>query len=151
MNILPIDTLSYQEETLIDAYKLLIGEMIGHGESRTVFSCTLNPNYVVKIERLPSDGVRTYHNVLEWSNHLYACEHLREWLAPIHFISPNGILLIMDKGEKITDKSVMPSKIPSIFMDTHINNFALFDGKVKIVDYPFLRNEKFSLVKKKWK
>lgn len=116
-----------------DLFNLFVGEQIGRGCGRTVFSLGLNPDFVAKIEC----EAGSFQNILEhqvWQ----AVEYTKfaRWFAPIREISANGTILIQKRTEPIP-RDRLPEKVPSFFTDLKPENWGLIDGKPVCHDYGF--------------
>lgn len=87
---------------------------------------------VVKVE----NDARSFHNIAEWTLWQYVKDRpsIRKWLAPVEWISPNGILLVMRRTElvKIAD---LPKKVPALLTDLHQYNWGRLDGRIVCHDY----------------
>ena len=81
-----------------DFVTTLCGKHIGSGSTRSVFDYSLDEKYVIKIEPKNTNG-----NTSEWMiyNEIqYLSGELawvKDWFAPIKWISPNGRILLMEK------------------------------------------------------
>lgn len=125
-----------------DAFNLLCGRKIASGTYRDVFECKLRPEFVVKVEPLPENGYRTFHNVLE---HHFWCEHqhykaVAQWLAPIEYSSPDCRILLQRRVQPIIDDAQFPAKLPAFLTDTKRANFGILDGRFVCVDYALTIN-----------
>ena len=107
------------------------GELLGAGIAREVYALRTDPSKVVKIEMAD----RSFQNALEWST----WRQLREtkyakYLAPCHWISPCGIVLIQERA-----RPLMPEhervRLPSFLTDTKRANYGVINGRVVAVDY----------------
>ncbi len=113
------------------------GEFIGKGVYRDVYVLKQNPNYVVKIERNPCNGV--FSNVTEWRNYQNnkEWEWLSEWLAPCEMINETGQILIQHRIHH-KEKNFYPKYIPSIFTDLKYKNFGWIKDRFVCCDYAFI-------------
>lgn len=112
---------------------LLLGKVLGMGESRIVYDCPILPDCVVKVEV----GSRRFDNIFEhevWTNYEYD-DKLCDWLAPVVSISPCGIYLIQKKTEPVRSLSDLPRKIPRFFSDTKKENWGWFEDRIVAHDY----------------
>ncbi len=122
-----------EAEIFADAFNLLCGERINYGAHRTVYHCRLDPTCVVKVEQ---EAVYTqFANVFEmefWDQH---CDYepVAKWLAPCHYLSPNGQVLIQTKTTPWLGP--LPEKMPSFLTDLKRENFGNLDGRMVCVDY----------------
>ncbi len=127
--------LDYLKAVYEDTFNLFTGDWLGEGVHRTVFECTLDPRYVVKIEHEPMR--RYFANVLEmkfWSEHSDN-KRIAAWLAPCHMMSPDGRALLQRRVDPIPQDYTMPDKMPSFLNDFKRSNYGLFDGKLVCFDY----------------
>lgn len=117
---------------------LLCGERINWGQFRTVFECALDPDWVVKVE----DGAGNFQNVLEWEawQEFKDDKAIGKWLAPCHYISPTGIVLIQSKTMTMAE-SEYPKKVPAVFTDLKLQNWGRLPNTQRAVchDYAKLR------------
>src|SRR3954463_9295638 len=98
--MLDVDELTHHNLTGIA--RIMLGAKLGGGMSRQVYDCAIGEHIVVKVEA--DEG--HFQNVIEWETwqSLKDTAHAR-WLAPCHFISPCGGVLIMSKVEPLTPKA----------------------------------------------
>lgn len=94
-----------------DLVTSICGQFIGAGQYRSVFEYNLDDRYVVKIE--PRN---TLCNIVEYQL-WYEIEYLRndmawvkDWFAPVRWISPNGKILVMQKTHNLPGKKKNPEK-----------------------------------------
>jgi len=116
----------------------LCGEILGEGSTRHTYVYNLDPKYVIKVETGNSghnmveyllwDEIKDLQGNLSW---------VKEWFAPVKWISPNGKLLVMERTyEKIYN--VRPRKVPDFFTDLKRNNFGWIGKKFVCHDYGFI-------------
>jgi len=125
---------SFNNHTFEDFFNLACGKEIGYGHSRKVFDCNLNPDWVVKVEI--EEFHRSFGNVIEcsyWDNNKYS-DKIAKWLAPCHFLSPDGKILIQSKTQPVRDCE-LPEKLPSFLTDIKKSNFGLLNGNLVCHDY----------------
>lgn len=116
----------------------LCGGILGEGASRHTYVYNLDPKYVIKVETgngghnmveyLLWDEVKDLHGPLSW---------VKEWFAPVKWISPNGRLLVMERTYEKSDKE-RPKKVPAFFTDLKRNNWGWIGNKFVCHDYGFL-------------
>ena len=117
-------------EQKLEEYKdVLLGKKIGFGAYRTVYECSLNKEYVVKIEN-DNNGFSNMREWKVWEEVEYT--PFAKWFAPCIMISDNGLVLIQ---KKVTAKEKLPNKIPYFFTDVKPENFGYIDGKFVCCDY----------------
>ncbi len=114
-----------------EAFNLLATELIGSGAARKVFSCSLRPDCVVKVE----EGSKSFQNITEWQT-WQQVQGLPQakWFAPCLDISPCGSVLVMRRTEP-APKGQLPSRLPAFFTDLKRTNFGLLDGRFVCHDY----------------
>lgn len=126
-----------QEETSIvqDLISSICGKHLGSGTYRMVFNYNLDDNYVVKLETPGSNC-----NVVEymmWDEIQYLKEDLawvKEWFAPVKWMSPNGRVLVMRKTLP-KPKKKRPDKVPKMLWDVKQDNFGWIGNKFVCHDY----------------
>lgn len=138
------------KRTFEDAFNLLCGDKIGGGIHRTVYTCRLREDLVVKVE---SDEHRFFANVFEykfWADNSY-CEAIAKWLAPCKYLSPDARILLQRRAEPLPKGYTMPEKLPTFLTDLKRENFGLLDGKFVCVDYAMnIPNPSVKLKKAEW-
>ncbi len=114
-----------------DLFWAVCGDHLGGGMSRETYACTLNPDWVVKVE----DGARTFQNVVEWQIWTEAQDtEAAKWLAPCHFISPNGSILIQSRTIPARE-SEYPVRLPAFLTDTKRANYGMLGRRFVCHDY----------------
>lgn len=112
-----------------DAFNLLCDERIGQGMSRQVFSSLLLPDCVIKIE----DSSANFQNIIEWETwKAVKGTDFEALFAPCRWISPNGIVLVMEKTIPTND---LPARMPAFLADFKRGNFGLLRGQFVCHDY----------------
>lgn len=118
-----------------DLVSSLIGEKIGFGTFRDVFLYNMNPDYVVKIEKGSSRCNIVESMLWEEIEHLTGkLEWVKNWFAPVSWISPNGKILVMKKTSKKPGKK-KPSKVPKFLWDVKDDNFGWIGNNFVCHDY----------------
>lgn len=118
-------------DTYRDAFDLICGELLGSGHSRKVFTCALNPDWVVKVE---SGEFRRFNNVDEyriWSDLQYAPEYAK-WLNPSRRLSSDGRILIADACDPVP-RHMLPKTVPDFLTDLKPENFGIHRKTKKVV------------------
>ena len=118
-----------------DGFNLLCGRKLGEGIHRTVFTCRLRTDLVVKVEN--EDDWRYFANVHEmkfWNDHEHR-ESVAKWLAPCEYLSPDGRILLQRRVEPIRESDTLPDKLPSFLTDVKRDNFGWFGGRIVCFDY----------------
>jgi len=137
-NIQDLCYLSSEQDLVTDLVLTMLGKKIGEGQTRTVYDYNLAPNLGIKIET-----GNTLHNPSEylvWDDVKYLSGELawvKDWFAPIKWISPNGKLLLMEKTLPMYGK-LRPDKVPDFFTDIKFENFPWIGKKFVCHDYGFL-------------
>lgn len=110
---------------------MMLGAVLGAGESRIVFQNKLDSSTVIKVERRS----KSFHNVAEWDTwNNFIDTPLEPWLAPCLDISSCGIYLIQRKTVVAAAKDY-PEKVPTFFTDTKYSNWGLYDDRLVCHDY----------------
>jgi hypothetical protein len=126
---------------LVDFLNLFCGAVLGEGNSRTVFAMEFDQSKVIKIEK--DDG--RFQNLIEWKA-WNDCKGtvLEKYLAPVHDISANGKVLIMERvmplptlseakqGASNVLKGVM---LPDVLTDYKPENYGILKGQIVCCDY----------------
>jgi hypothetical protein len=126
---------------LLDFLNLFCGPMLGQGMSRTVFLNRFDTTKVIKVER--DDG--RFQNIIEykiWKD----CEGtvLEKYLAPIHDMSENGKILIMERCMPLPTKEEAKQggsdiyknlMLPDVLTDFKPSNYGILKGQVVCCDY----------------
>jgi hypothetical protein len=114
-----------------DWFNLCVGKKLGSGSSRDVYEYLLDGDFVLKIE----EGTYSFKNVLEWQLWLDSeFLELKNWLAPIRYISPCGSIL-MQKRVYPCLPTDLPDKVPSCLTDLKLENWGWYNGKIVCCDY----------------
>jgi len=138
------------QDVSTDLVLSMVGQSIGEGCYRNVYEYNLDPKYVIKIETEGTNGniseymlwdeIRGLKGDLEW---------VKDYFAPIKWVSPNGRLLVMERTFEKPEKE-RPKEVPKFFMDCKRNNWGwLKNGKFVCHDYQFLHG--FIKYEKKFK
>jgi len=118
-----------------DFVTCLCGEFIGSGIHRAVFHYALDDKYVIKIE--PNNTNQNTVEWMMWNQIQYLTEDLawvKEWFAPVKWISPNGRILVMRKTHEKPDKE-RPKKIPKFLWDVKWDNYGWIGNNFVCHDY----------------
>lgn len=126
---------------LRDLAELFCGERLGGGIGRQVYVLLTDPTKVVKVET----EAYSFQNALEWATWKEATgTKLERYLAPCHFISPCGIVLIQSRvqplptaeEEKVAGTDVLKGvKLPRFLTDFKRANYGILNGQVVACDY----------------
>ncbi len=80
----------------------ICGKKIGFGVFRCVYDYNLDDRYVVKIEPLNTNcNVVEYMLWNEIKGLINGLAWVKDWFAPVKWISPNGKILIMRKTKEV--------------------------------------------------
>lgn len=136
------DVIRFREDICItsDIFTTLCGNFIGEGATRCVFEHNLDNRFVVKVAICPA-GVRA--NIIEhevWKEVeglTRNLEWVKDWFAPVIYISENGNVLIMRKTE-IKPNKKKPNQVPKFLLDCYERNFGWIGNKYVCHDYGFI-------------
>lgn len=109
----------------------LIGEPLGAGIHRLVFAHRTDPTLVVKVQY--GMGFENVYEARHWDENQYWAPG-KQWLCPVTYISPNGLILLMRRATPLRDGE-MPDKVPRFLTDLKASNFGWFEGRVVCTDY----------------
>jgi len=111
-----------------DAFNLFLGDLIGSGMSRKVFTCPLMPNCIVKVE----SGSGYFQNVIEWETwQRVKLTEFSRWFAECKAISPNGSILVMERTLPAAP-SDYPERMPTFLTDFKRANYGVVpDGPTR--------------------
>jgi hypothetical protein len=118
-----------------DVADMVLGECLGYGTTRAVYVHAMDEHKIVKVE----NGAHSFCNVYEhevW-DHVKDTEFAK-WFAPVEYISPTGIVLVMRRTESVPS-SLLPKEIPAFFDDIKPENFGMLDGRFVCHDYAYHR------------
>lgn len=130
----------------------LCGNHIGTGCFRSVFDYNLDNKYVIKIE--PQNTSCNLVEYMIWDEVKGLCGNLdwvKNWFAPVKWISPNGRILIMKKTKDYSTKKI-PDKVPAFLWDVKPDNFGWIGNKFVCHDYgQFYNMIHYPTKMQKWK
>lgn len=112
-------------------FEQMVGDHIGTGSFRSVFSLRHDTNFVIKFE----SAMETFHNVREWEVWKAAkgTPH-QKWFAPCDSISFGGSVLIQRYVADVVDTE-LPTQIPAFFQDCAPRNWGKFRKNIVCRDY----------------
>ena len=122
--------------------ELLVGESLGEGASRSVYSLEERPDIVLKVERTG----HTFHNPTEWMVwHEVKDWPIADWFAPCIEIDSWGTALLQRRTEPFENERAFREALrrtrggllPTVFADTHYHNFGMLNGQVTCHDYGY--------------
>lgn len=118
-----------------DLITSFIGREIGTGCYRAVHEFQLDSNYVIKLEPGNTD-CNTIESMMwaEIEGLKGNLEWVKDWFAPVSWISPNGKILVMKRTYDKPNKK-KPEKVPSFLWDVKSDNFGWIGNKYVCHDY----------------
>lgn len=129
----------------------ILGKEIGEGASRKVFQHAQDDSLVVKLATT-SYGVQDNCNEAQMWDKIKWLEKdsawVKDWFAPVVYVSPNCNVLIMKKTTDIPSKK-KPIEVPSFLSDVCTRNFGWLGNKYVAHDYGFISG--FIQYKKKFR
>jgi hypothetical protein len=129
-----ITYLSINQHIAYDAARLLIGDVVGEGQYRNVFTFDLLPNTVIKVSDVEGNA-----NLIEWNVwRNVKGEKFEKWFAPCIYCSPGGHFLIQKRVKPLPVNFKFPKRMPSFFSDFKPENFGLFKNNLVCHDYQFI-------------
>lgn len=132
-----VSVLSRLQDVNTDLILSLCGKKLGAGVYRTVYEYNLDNRYVIKIE--PNSTESNITEYLLWSEIKGLIGDLawvKDWFAPILWMSPNGKILVMRKTDEKANKE-RPKAVPAFFTDLKRDNFGWIGNKFVCHDYGF--------------
>ena len=134
-NIEEICNLLHLMPVATDLAASLCGEKLGAGAFRSVHNYNLDPKYVIKIEPLNTQCNVTEYMLWNEIQHLTGpLAWVKDWFAPVKWISPNGRLLVMEKTKVIPSRK-KPTRIPKFMWDVKEENFGWIGKNYVCHDY----------------
>lgn len=133
-----ICTISHLQDVNTDLILSLCGKKIGSGVYRSVYEYNLDDKYVIKIE--PNSTESNITEFMLWDEIRGLCNDLswvKDWFAPVLWMSPNGKILVMEKTE-VKEGKDRPKEVPAFFTDLKRDNFGWIGNKFVCHDYGFL-------------
>lgn len=133
-NLQAVHKIVDNSDVIIDMVNSLCGQHLGDGVFRSVYEYQLDHNYVIKLE-----GTSTNCNLVEYlvweevQGLIGPKAWVKDWFAPVKWISPNGRILVMKKTHK-KDKP-KPDKVPRFLWDVKEDNFGWIGNKYVCHDY----------------
>lgn len=135
-------TLSHLQDVNTDFILSLCGKKLGAGLYRSVYDYNLDDRYVIKIE--PNTTESNITEFMLWDEIIGLCGELswvKDWFAPVLWMSPNGKILVMEKTyeeSKVRGKLLeRPEEVPAFFTDLKRDNFGWIGNKFVCHDYGF--------------
>jgi len=137
-SISEVSVISQLQDVNTDLILSLCGKKLGSGSYRTVYEHNWDKRYVVKIE--PNNTECNMAEFMLWSEVCGLCGDLawvKDWFAPVLWMSPNGKILVMRRTQE-KDKKERPRKVPDFFTDLKRENFGWIGNKFVCHDYGFI-------------
>ncbi len=122
---------------LIDMVSSLLGPPIGQGTYRTVYEYALDPRLVIKVQSNQDEAPCNMWEYEIWNEAKWLTgnlEWIKNFLAPVHWISPGGMLLLMRRTEKRPNKK-LPKYVPDFMTDIKEENFGWMGSRFVCHDY----------------
>jgi len=116
----------------MDFFRIMCGDKLGYGMSRTVYELTTDRSLVVKFETVAGQFQNANEFAL-WQRYM-DYEPVSKWLAPIDSISANGTVLLMKRTTPIS-LDQFPDEVPHFLGDIKLGNFGMYEGRVVCHDY----------------
>lgn len=115
-----------------DFLDLFVGAHLGSGIARDVFVYEVDSSKVLKIEY----ASQSFQNAREWQiwHDLKDAPAFAKWLAPCHWISPCGMVLIQSRTMPANDKQ-RPARMPRFLTDTKRSNYGMLKDRFVCHDY----------------
>jgi hypothetical protein len=137
-NITETSRIIENQDVCTDLILSMCGKKLGSGCYRTTYEYNLDPKYVIKVERENTDSNMVEHILWDEIRGLKgSLAWVKDWFAPVKWISPNGKVLVMQKTH-IKTLEPFPKKVPSFFMDVKADNFGWIGNKFVCHDYGFI-------------
>jgi hypothetical protein len=120
-----------------DFMGMFLGEHLGSGSGRAVYTLQRNPELVVKVEQY----AHSFQNIAEfqvWK--IVKDTPWAKWFAPVRVISANGAVLIQDRTMPLRvdrDGFEFPDELPNFFTDLKPANFGRIGRQLVCHDYAF--------------
>jgi hypothetical protein len=104
-----------------DAFNMFCTKLIGQGMSRKVFSSTLMPNVVVKVE----EDAKQFQNIVEWETwQRVKNTDASRWFAQCIEISADGKVLVMERTVPPQESEYL-AKMPAYLVDFKRENYGV--------------------------
>lgn len=131
--------LDWSTLTRMELIYAVLGQHLGSGCFRDVWSCAFDPSLVIKIEK--EDHPPHFDNTVEWKiwQEVQFDEDIAKWFAPCVGISPGGRVLVMKRTQPVTEAEleVAIPRIPRFFHDVHAKNWGRIGDRYVCHDYAF--------------
>lgn len=152
----------------MDLIMCMLGPIVASGNFRDVYSHAIDPTKVLKVEyghekKEQHDSVmqNSFCNIQEFllwreiEGLKGRFAWVKEWFAPVEWISPSGHVLCMQKTEQLPDRK-RPDRIPEFLWDVKQENFGWIEDNFVCHDYAHVSalityEKKMQKVKDYWK
>lgn len=153
-----VSLISGLQDVNTDLITSLIGEKLGQGSYRAVYQHNWDKDWVIKIEPKSTDSNVTEFMLWDEVNGLCGdLSWVRNWFAPVLWMSPNGKVLCMQKTTEYpkNKKLERPREIPDFFSDVKWDNFGWINNRFVCHDYGFIcrfikYDKKMRKIKNQW-
>ncbi len=135
-----VNTISKLQDVNTDLITTLLGKKLGSGVYRAVYQHNWDDDWVIKIE--PNSTESNISEYMLW-NEIRGLKGrlawVKEWFAPVLWMSPNGKILCMQKTSEFpkNKKLERPKEVPTFFTDLKRDNFGWIGNKFVCHDYGF--------------
>lgn len=136
-----VSNISRLQDVNTDLILSLCGKKIGSGTYRTVYNYNFHEKYVIKLEPNNTDcNVSEYILWDEIQGLKGDLAWVKDWFAPVLWMSPNGKILVMEKtSENPKNKKLeRPREVPAFFTDLKYDNWGWIGNRFVCHDYGFL-------------
>ena len=122
----------WPESIKVDFIDLFLGKYLGGGTAREVYTYQLDETKVLKIEYASA----SFQNAREWQiwHDLKDAKDYAQWLAPCHWISPCGMVLIQSRTLPAREKD-LHDRMPAFITDMKRANYGMLNGRLVCHDY----------------
>lgn len=136
-----VHTITKLQDVNTDLITSLLGKKIDQGCYREVYQHNWDDDWVIKVEVGSTDcniteymlweEIRGLKNKFVW---------VKDWFAPVLWISPNGKILCMQKTSQDpkNKKLERPKEVPAFLSDVKWDNFGWIGNRFVCHDYGFL-------------
>ena len=121
----------FSNVTAKDFMNMMLGELVGTGQYRQVYSLEFDDTCVIKLE----DKYAKFSNVKEWEvwSAVKGTSYAK-WFAPCVKISGNGAWLIQKKTTPARMEE-LPKEVPAFFTDLKLSNWGRLGKQIVCHDY----------------
>ncbi len=126
---------------LPDLLSCLLWKPVWEWAFRMVFENPIDPTTIIKLEWWSDRcNIREYDvwSVVSWF--IWPMKRVKDWFAPVEWISPCWMVLCMKKTKPLPEWYVMPETFPVALQDIKPDNLWLYKWKLVCHDYWQLTN-----------